>query len=232
MYKYITTIIALIILTINASAQHSQPDFNNWVEESKSNFRLLPRYGHINKTRQQLEADSVFVAEILALPDFKSRRQESDGLVQKGFQYLYRGDVKTAMYRFNQAYLIDSTNSNDYWGYGAVYMYFGKYDLAAEQYKTGLAKDPDNAYILTDYATLYMGKFYNGDETAVDTALQYLIRSYDINNSYGSTLFKLSICYWMKEDCEKAKLYLQKCEAIQPELITNAYRADLKKVCD
>lgn len=60
------------------------------------------------------------------------------------------------MYRFNQAFLLDSTNSDIYWGYGAVYFMLNRLDLAREQYKTGLNMDPENTRILTDYGTSYM----------------------------------------------------------------------------
>ena len=53
----------------------------------------------------------------------------SDYLIKLGFNYMYKRDLKTAMYRFNQAYLLDSTNSDIYWGYGAIYMTLGNFEL-------------------------------------------------------------------------------------------------------
>ena len=34
------------------------------------------------------------------------------------------------MYRFNQAYLLDSTNTDIYWGFGGVYMTLGDFENA------------------------------------------------------------------------------------------------------
>ena len=96
---------------------------------------------------------------------FKSEKEASNHMIGLGFQYLNRGDIKTAMYRFNQAYLLNSENSNIYWGYGAVYMALGKFDLSREQYEAGLKIDKKNEKILIDYGTTYLGEFYNYYQT-------------------------------------------------------------------
>ncbi len=59
------------------------------------------------------------------------------------------------MYRFNQSYLLDSTSTDIYWGYGAVYMTLQNYEKAREQYLEGLTINPRNVHLLTDYATYF-----------------------------------------------------------------------------
>ncbi len=76
-----------------------------WNEEAKTNIRLLPKYGYAQKTEAQKKSDQEFIEA--ALKKDSTYRKASDHLIQLGFSYLYR-DIKTAMYRFNQAYLLDS----------------------------------------------------------------------------------------------------------------------------
>src|SRR5690349_20549783 len=77
-----------------------------WEKEAKTNIRLLPKYGHVSKTEGQMNADKQFIEETLKIDSTKEKG--SDHMIRLGFRYLYR-DNKTAMYRFNQAYLLDST---------------------------------------------------------------------------------------------------------------------------
>src|SRR5689334_14267369 len=92
-----------------------QPTWDDWEKESLSNKRLLPKYGQQPKTNDEKKADEAFVKEIIEKEQFKGdRRAASDHLIRLGFNYLYREDLKTAMYRFNQAYLLDSTNTDIY----------------------------------------------------------------------------------------------------------------------
>src|SRR6188474_763792 len=139
--KFITTILSFLLLT---NFSFSQINFDKWEEESKTNKRLLPRYGHLPKTTGEIKSDSDYIRQTMALPQFKTRREASNHVIGLGFQYYYRSDFKTAMYRFNQAYLLDSTNTDIFWGYGAIYMAFGRYDLAKDQYEEGLSIDSIN----------------------------------------------------------------------------------------
>jgi len=107
--------------------------WEQWKKESTTDIRLLPKYGHVEKTEKQKESDKVFIETILKQDS--THRKGADRFIRLGFNYLYRDDVKTAMYRFNQAYLLDSTNTDIYWGYGGVYMALGQYQKAKEQYK-------------------------------------------------------------------------------------------------
>ena len=139
-----------------------------------------------------------------------TNRKASDHMIRLGFNYLYR-DIKTAMCRFNQAYLLDSTNTDIYWGYGGVYMTLGDYGKAEKQYLEGLAINPKNTHLLTDYGTYFMAQYYNlqpidekGALTNLDSAITYMTKSFQLDPTDQNTTFKLSICYWNKGDCDNA----------------------------
>lgn len=99
---------------------HENVALATWNKEAETNIRLWPKYNNAIKSEQQLAADITFIESELSLEP--NRLSASNKYITIGFEYLYRKDIKTAMYRFNQAYLLDTTNVLIYWGYGAVYM--------------------------------------------------------------------------------------------------------------
>lgn len=241
--KTTLTFILAFLLSQSVAGQFS---FAEWETESQTNKRMLPRYGYLAKTQAEISSDSAFVKEIMSQPQFKTRREASNHLVQLGFQYYYRRDLKTAMYRFNQAYLLDTSNTDIFWGYGAVYMALGQFELAKSQYQTGLALEPGNTHLLTDLATYFMQQFYmiqqmpannevkNPAEQAkvfMDSALLYLNRSYKLDSSDVNTAYKLSICYWNIEDCANAWKYYDACMALGGRPVTKEYTRDLNNRC-
>ena len=142
------------------------------------------------------------------------------------------------MYRFNQAYLLDSTNTDIYWGFGAVYMTLGDYSKAEKQYLEGLAINPDNTHLLTDYGTYFMAQYYGlqpidkkGALTNLEKAIDYLTKSYNLDPKDQNTTFKLSICYWNKGDSDNAWKYYDICKELGGQPITEDYTKDLMKKC-
>lgn len=211
-----------LFILASSSVVSQQMTLNEWNEEAKTNIRCLPKYGHADKTADQLEADSNFIRK--TLPEFSSKRLASEELINLGFKYLYH-DVKTAMYRFNQAYLLDSTNSDIYWGYGAVYMTLEDYPRAREQYEQGLLHDPLNSRIMTDYGTYFMV------QGMTDSAFQYLSRSYILDSANQNTSFKLSACYYYIEDCKNAVHYYEKCKSLGGQPMTKEFVDALQTKC-
>lgn len=232
MKKLLTFTIAFCSLTSFAQQMTS----SQWEEESKTNFRLLPKNGHFPKNEMQIKQDKEFVDAILKQDS--TNKKASDHLIRLGFNYLYR-DIKTAMYRFNQAYLLDSTNTDIYWGYGAVYMTLGEYTKAEKQYLEGLTLHPTNTHLLTDYGTYFLAQYYdlhqideNGALRNLDSAIIYMTKSYQLDPLDQNTSFKLSICYWNKGDCSNAWKFYGVCNALGGQPITEEYTIDLKKKCN
>ena len=228
-------ILTLVITFIALTTFGQQITIAQWDEEAKTNIRLIPKYGHATKTEAQIKSDQELIAS--ALEKDSTHRKASDHLISLGFKYLYR-DIKTAMYRFNQAYLLDSTNTDIYWGFGAVYMTLGNYAKAEKQYLEGLAINPNNTHLLTDYGTYFMAQYYglepidkNGALTNLETAITYLLKSYALDSTDQNTTFKLSICYWNKGDCDNAWKYYDICKELGGQPITEDYTKDLKKKC-
>lgn len=232
-------VLVIISLVFSITTYGQQINADQWDEEAQTNSRLLPKYGHKPKTEEQKKLDQDFINRTIQLERFKGdRTAASHHMIKLGFNYLYRGDLKTAMYRFNQAYLLDSLNNDIYWGFGAVYMALKHYDLAKQQYEEGLTINAENTLLLTDYGTYFLARFY--ELKAIDTksalanlntAISYLLKSYQLDSANQHTSFKLSICYWNKDDCTNAWKYYDETAALGGETITAGYTADLKQKC-
>ncbi|MCC5916612.1 MAG: hypothetical protein JJU02_04720 [Cryomorphaceae bacterium] len=227
------SLLTLTVLTLSIVSFGQQLTFEEWQKKSMTDERLLPKFG---ENKKENKADKAFLKDIMK--EFDSKEEASNHLVDLGFKYLYKGDLITAMYRFNQAYLLDEGNPNIYWGYGAVYMAFEKFELSREQYEAGLKIDKNNDNILIDYGTTYLAEFYihlQTDEVKanekLDKAIEKIAKAHSINPENSNSSYKLSICYLYKDNCEKAIQYLDISEKIGNANISEAYKAELSDKC-
>ena len=79
----------------------------------------MPKYGSMPKTEMQKDADAKFLAGIDE--SYKGdRRKAAEAAALRGWQFLRQGNKPDAMRRFNQAWLIDNTNSYALWGMAVV----------------------------------------------------------------------------------------------------------------
>lgn len=227
-------IVLFLLFSLLSHAQ--QPSLKSWQTEAKKNKRMLPEYGNLKKSTEEIAFDQKFVSNIVA--SGKSKSEGAHEMIRLGFDYLYKGDLKTAMYRFNQAYLLNPKNSGIYWGYGAVYTALGAYDQARNEYNEGLKIDPKSAPILTDYGTTYLGEYYATVRSNYKLATKHLnkakeklLEAYSHDNRYINTTYKLSIVYLYSQDCDNAKKYLKETRDLGGQPITKEYLTDFNLRC-
>ncbi len=224
-------IITIIFLLISAVSIAQQSSYSSWQEDAKTNIRLLPKYGNAPKTDEQKESDQELIDKYVAQEG--TRLKGSELLVKLGFDYLYKRDFKTAMYRFNQAWLLDPENPNVFWGFGAIYFSFGDVENAIRQYDEGLLLNGNNSNILTDKATIYMTKYMRSQsEEDYSDALTLFKKSYRNDPKNQNTLFKLSVCYFLKKDCENALKYYKECKELGGKPITGEYTKAISQGCE
>ncbi len=108
MQKLISSI--LIFITISLIA---------WSSSGAQDISLLPKYGDLPKNAIQQEADKKFISTIDER--YKGDRKKAAAEVSmRGWQLLRQSNFDDAMRRFNQAWLLDSTNGNALWGMAAL----------------------------------------------------------------------------------------------------------------
>jgi tetratricopeptide (TPR) repeat protein len=99
-------------------------------DPSKMADNTLPMYGgpdHV-KTPYQLEADEKFIQAVAQKGE--SREKASQAVAAGGWAFFNKGDLSTAMKRFNQAWLLDPNNPEIYKGFAAILKKQGKMDEA------------------------------------------------------------------------------------------------------
>ena len=128
------TKITLILLTVTFFSIAQNDNYKRWMELAENDITLRPEYGNVEKNEEQKESDNKFREDILNY--YKGDTiVASKKMVELGFTYLYdKGDFVTAMRRFNQAYMLNSKNSNAYYGFGTIYFNLGAMNKAREQY--------------------------------------------------------------------------------------------------
>jgi tetratricopeptide (TPR) repeat protein len=202
--------------------------YEKWKNDALSDIRLYPKFGDAVKDEAQKAADQTLIEAYTKQQG--SRREGPEVLVGLGFNYLYQGDIKTAMYRFNQAWLLDPENENAFWGFASVYSTMGELDLALDQLNEGLKLNPKSSNILTDLGTIHMAFFYKtDDEQEYNKGIDLLKQSYNIDSKNTNTIFKLSAAYLKNADCANALRYYNECKALGSKLITQEYTAAIEK---
>lgn len=227
-------IVLSFVFSLGMNAQ--QATFKSWQKEAKKDIRMLPEFGDLEKTKDEIAADTRFVNAIIE--GGESKTTGAHEMIRIGFDYLYKGDLKTAMHRFNQAYLLNPENSGIYAGYGAVYSALGAYNEARIEYNKGLKIEPESAPILTDFATTYLGEYYANvrsnykrAQKSLNMAKEKLLASYAADPEYINTSYKLSIVYLNSQDCKNAKKYLVITRELGGQPITKGYLANFNSQC-
>ncbi|MFI4962677.1 MAG: tetratricopeptide repeat protein [Legionellales bacterium] len=227
--KYIITTIILFI-SLNACAQ--QISYKDWQAEAKKDNRLLPEYGGSPRTKEQQAEDETYIKT--ATEEMQASRHDgSEQLVVLGFKYLSLGDPRVAMYRFNQAWLLDPNNANVYTGFGTVYFMFQDFKKSIKYYDKGLVLDPKNTNLLTYKARTYLSMYESAtDTTAFTKTLPLLKKSYTIDPKNPYTTYMLSRYYIRLNDCDSSLKYYHECKKEGGQPITEQYEHALKKRCN
>ncbi len=133
-------------------------------EISQSN--LVPMYGHINKTDNFLQADDHFIQT--AISECGTREKAAQEYANIAWAYLSKNDNSTAMKRFNQVWLLDSLNTNAYFGFSACYELSGK--SGKEYFIIGKKFDQNNEIEIKYYKLLSLiyPYYYNNNDKSLE----------------------------------------------------------------
>ena len=204
--------------------------------QSARDMRLMPRFGGREKNAEQLASDSAFLAQTLAIEP--NRTKAAEHLAQLGFQLLAEGNMVNAMYRFNQAYLLDPKEPEVFRGYGAFFMALDRSTEAGQEYANGLMIDSTNVPLMVDFAAAFLAEQHQFEKTYPEKAAQLLeaairllerARSFDPKN--GEAAFKLSICHAVKGECSAAWRYHDMAKSLGSPSTTPEYEARLQLDC-
>ncbi|HRH68605.1 MAG TPA: hypothetical protein PLB89_03770 [Flavobacteriales bacterium] len=230
------TLLLLLWVAVHGPSIAQHLTYLDWQKQSFVDMRLVPRYGNRPKTPEMLASDSAFVAQTLAaIPD---RHKAADHLVDLGFQLLREGNMTHAMFRFNQAYLLEPKNPSIYRGYGAFFMAMDRTEEAGRVYADGLEIDSTDSRLMIDLSAAFLAEEYairstytekadmllNGAIGLLNRALHYAPKSADAH-------FRLSAAYLRKGDCAQARRYYDACNDLGGARLTEELGPVLQAKC-
>lgn len=196
---------------------------SNSIQDCVDGLNLLPMYGKKKKCKEQIEIDEAFLIECDS--QFKNKKKASIFFTEKGWEYFYKDDLENSMKRFNQAWLLDSLNSDVYWGFGNILGKKQQFEESVELFKESLSLNPNNSKvhesIAVSYAQLFFKtknmKFLNNSIVSLKTSLKF-----DNQNArvYGQLAGAYS--YFMQKD--SALKYLNLADKIDPKVVNPEIR--------
>ena len=107
----------------------------------------IPEYGNQPKSPEMLQADQQFLNTV------KGKEQQAfDHMMAVGWSFFKRGNIGTAIKRFNQAWLIDSTRYESYWGFAAAEGRLNNLETSKQYYEKALNHGGDTKILNPEYA--------------------------------------------------------------------------------
>jgi tetratricopeptide (TPR) repeat protein len=145
-------------------------------------------------------------------PQVESDLEASKGAGKLGWEYYYKGDLKTAIKRFNQAWMFNRNNVDALWGFGLIMARRSEeerpeYHLreSIRFFEMALSIQENNSNIIVDLAYSYtgLGDFLNkNNKPASKDAFSRARMLYEKADKLGPQLPPLHLNWSVLEFCE------------------------------
>lgn len=216
-YKLIFFLITLLLSSCDYMSYKNKPEdgsdlnVNEWNEAYHSN--LKPMYGNIHKTPEQIANDNEYVNGTLKDNNMDTLAALKN-VTKWAWYYFYHNKIDTAMFRFNQCWLIDSTYPESYFGFAAIREYQGLNKEADVFYK--LASKHDKTDTLS---RKILNKIGNIKESQNDTLsmLKCYFRAYTQSKNNSEASGKLGYFYSLLNKEDSALKYYNITIEMNPE---------------
>lgn len=166
--------------------------------------RILPLFGELPKTSTQIDEEIHFLSSCDR--EFTSRDEASQFFSKMAWEYLQEGQLDTASYRFNLAFLLNDKNVEPYWGLGVICYQKDQVSEALRMLNKGVDLAPDNVALLVDLSTVEL-KSYGADSTQteiLEDAHKRLIQAKEADSTYAQTYYNLALADFYKEQYEES----------------------------
>jgi len=105
---------------------------------------LMPMYGDKIKSSDEIAIDKKYVDEMLELHNGDKLKAVKES-ARDGWHYFFKEKMDTAMFRFNQSWLIDKNYPASYFGFAAIREYQGIKGEAEKYFEMGYKHDPSDS---------------------------------------------------------------------------------------
>ncbi|MCJ8166264.1 hypothetical protein MKJ04_15560 [Pontibacter sp. E15-1] len=183
-------------------------------QAAEKDMQVLPMFGGKAKSEAQQKKDEKFLTS--CDKSFTNRQEASKFFVERGWEYLNEGQLDTAVYRFNLAWLLNPDNKDTYWAFGLVTSSQGEHDKAISFYEKALVYDPKNATLLSDIASTYLNVYKDGKQKKRDLkkADSYLNEAIAADPANAYALYNLSKVKFYQKEYSDAWAYLHKSREV------------------
>ncbi|MDB5234163.1 MAG: hypothetical protein JWR44_1156 [Hymenobacter sp.] len=191
-------------------------------------INVLPMYGNKPKCPEQIEADKEFLAA--CDQQFASRKLASEHHLSAGWRCTEKGEFDPAMKRFNQAWLLDSTNAEVYWGFANVLGMKKQFRASIPLFTKYLKMNAANADVWEGLGTSYGQMFFQIKDVALLNksidALKSCVRI-DPRNARAYGRLAGAYSYFVQQD--SARKYLALADRLDPQAVNPELRKRLTK---
>jgi tetratricopeptide (TPR) repeat protein len=197
-------------------------------QDCQEGINLLPMYGGVKKCTQQIKADEEFLS--FCDKTFKSRREAIAHQIKRGWEFFYKGQLDLSMKRFNQVWLLDSTNADAYWGFGNILGKQGKYQESLIYFDKSLMLDSTNSKIWYCTGLSYSQLFFQTkDINILNKAIYSQKIAVSLDPEFAEAYGELaaSYSYFMQKD--SLRKYLRIADKLNPNVINPEVRQRLKE---
>ena len=123
---------------------------------------------------------------------------EAKYAVELGWRYFNKGDMDTALRRFNQALLTNKDYAPAYFGIAYIYSVQNKLDLAIKNYKKSIELDPAYSH---SYSNLGLALVYS---EKLEEAFPYLRKAIELDPRNGDAHVNIAEYYFVTKDYSKS----------------------------
>lgn len=180
--------------------------------QAKDRSNERPRYGGLTKTAAHLAADQQFLAQ--ALRQYGTAQAAMQAHVNFGWHYLATDQAPTAIKRFNQAWLLDSTAADVYYGFSAYLRQEGQPAEADRFMQLGQRHDQGNKALLKYYASQAYNQSVRRDYTGA-IATNEKILALAPTNAFAQG--RTGYWYLLQQDTARASQYLSRAVQLNPQ---------------
>ncbi len=157
----------------------------------------MPMYGSAGKTRKLTERDAAFIASIEKAG--KTRQAVAKDVIRQAWEAYGQTDYKSAIRKFNQAWLLDPENGNAYHGFALISTVRDKDAVEAEKFfRMAVAKPGVSATAYVSY-----GRFLWIVER-LDESLAQLQKALAVSPTAHDARLHIARVYYKKKDYGKA----------------------------
>ena len=216
--KYRIGILSLLLLTVCSAALPSCPEGIN----------LLPMYGKAQKCPEQTQADNEFLAA--SEKQFSNRDLASQHYVTEGWKLFEQRQLDSAIKRFNQAWLLDSTNAKVYWGFASVLGVKRQFRASVPLFKKCLVMNPREANAWEGLSTSYGQIFFQTkDITFLHKSIDALKSCVNLTPQNARVYGQLAGAYSYFVQKDSARKYLAIADRLNPAAVNPEVRKLLIK---